>query len=292
MKHTLLMVGLSLMTLTTHAEEPLARFGLLADPQYTDHDPEIGRNYRAGKEIIKSTLERFNQAERLDFVCNLGDIVDGRIKEELPEVVDVFKASKFPVKHTIGNHDMRKQSDEDLQKAFGLKDFNYMFKINGVRFLVIHSLEVSTLRPKGSSEYAEAEAYLQAHSDRKLQKYNGMLSAAGKRWLDEQLTAADAAGEHVIVMTHVPIYDKAASKSCIFWDADEMFKLVDAHPCLKAWLSGHEHKGGLAVRNRVLHKTVKGLCEMKEPTGVIVSVYRDHIELKGVGEETDYTFKF
>ncbi|MBR5024285.1 MAG: metallophosphoesterase, partial [Victivallales bacterium] len=252
----------------------------------------IGRNYRAGKEIIKSTLERFNQEKRLDFVCNLGDIVDGRIKEELPEVVEVFKVSKFPVKHTIGNHDMRKQSDEDLQKAFGLKNFNYMFKINGVRFLVIHSLEVSTLRPKGSSEYAEAEAYLQAHSDRKLQKYNGMLSEAGKRWLDEQLTAADAAGEHVIVMTHVPIYDKAASKSCIFWDADEMFNLVDAHPCLKAWLSGHEHKGGLAVRNRVLHKTVKGLCEMKEPTGVIVSVYRDRIELKGVGEETDYTFKF
>ena len=292
MKHTLLMVGLSLMTLTTHAEEPLARFGLLADPQYTDHDPEIGRNYRAGKEIIKSTLERFNQEKRLDFVCNLGDIVDGRIKEELPEVVNVFKASKFPVKHTIGNHDMRKQSDEDLQNAFGLKDFNYMFKINGVRFLVIHSLEVSTLRPKGSSEYAEAEAYMKAHSDRKLQKYNGMLSEAGKRWLDEQLTAADAAGEHVIVMTHVPIYDKAASKSCIFWDADEMFNLVDAHPCLKAWLSGHEHKGGLAVRNRVLHKTVKGLCEMKEPTGVIVNVYRDRIELKGVGEETDYVFKF
>ena len=148
------------------------------------------------------------------------------------------------------------------------------------------------MRPKGSPERAEAEAYIEAHKERNLKKYNGMLSAAGKRWLDEQLTAADAAGEHAIVMTHVPIYDKAASKSCVFWDVDEMFKLIDAHPCLKAWLSGHEHNGGLAVRKGVLHKTVKGLCEMKEPTGVIVNVYRDRIELKGFGEETDYTFKF
>ena len=292
MKHTLLMVGLSLMTLAAHAEEPLARFGLLADPQYTDHDPEIGRNYREGKNITKATLERFNKEEKLDFVCNLGDIVDGRIKEELPEVVEVFKASKFPVKHTIGNHDMKKQSDEDLQKAFGMKNFNYMFKVGSVRFIVIHSLEISYMRPKGSPERAEAEAYMEAHKERNLKKYRGMLSSAGKRWLDEQLTAADAAGEHVIVMTHVPLYDKAASKSCVFWDVDEMFKLVDAHPCLKAWLSGHEHKGGMAVRNGVLHKTVKGLCEMKEPTGVIVNVYRDRIELKGFGEETDYTFKF
>ena len=81
---------------------------------------------------------------------------------------------------------MRPQSSRTHRShSRGLKDFNYMFKVGGVRFLVIHSLEVSTLRPKGSSEYAEAEAYLQAHSDRKLQKYNGMLSEAGKRWLDE-----------------------------------------------------------------------------------------------------------
>ena len=292
MNNYLLIIGFGLLAMGANAEEPLAKFGLLADPQYTDHDNEIGRNYRAGKDITKATLERFNQEERMDFVCNLGDIVDGRIKEELPEVIDVFKASRFPVRHALGNHDMKKQSDEDLQKAFGLKDFNYQFKAGGVRFLVVHTLEISTMRTKGTPERAEADAYLKANEARKLRTYNGMMSTAGKRWLDEQLTAADAAGEPAIVMTHVPVWVKASDASCIVWDADEMLALLDRHPCLKAWFAGHHHPGGLDVRNHVLHKTVKGLCERKEATGVIVSVFRDRIELKGFGAESDYTFRY
>ena len=75
MKNCLLMVGLSLMTLAAHAEEPLARFGLLADPQYTDHDPEIGRNYREGKNITKATLERFLLDHGVEAAAKIASIV-------------------------------------------------------------------------------------------------------------------------------------------------------------------------------------------------------------------------
>ena len=292
MRKFLLMIALCVNMTAMFADEPLARFGLLADPQYADAESVCNRNYREGKNLIKGTLELFNQEERLDFVCNLGDIVDGRLKGELEEVLEVFKLSKFPVKHAIGNHDMRLQSKEDLQKAFGEAASNYQFKAGGVRFLVLHTLEASLMQSKDTPERAEADAYLLANRERRLEDFNGMMSATGMKWLEHQLAEADALGEPVIVMTHLPIYDKAAVSACCVWNDDEMLRLVDAHPCLKAWFAGHHHHGGIAVRKGVLHKTVKGLCELKDPTGLIVSVFQNRIEIKGLGAETDFTIQY
>ena len=286
------MTLLSMMTFSCLAEEPLARFGLLADPQYTDNEPLIGRNYREGKNIIAKTLEVFNKEERLDFVCNLGDIVDGRVKSELSDVLEVFRKSKFPVKHTLGNHDLCLQSAEDLQKAYGMKNFNEEFKIGKVRFVLLYTLEISVLHPQEMKEYSLAKEYMDAHQERNLRYYNGMMSEEGIRWFEKILVEADKAGETVVVLTHSPICEKAAHDATLVWNAAEMLKLVDKHPCLKAWFAGHHHAGGLAERNHVLHKTVKGLCEMPEATGCIVSIYKDRMEIKGFGKETDYVFRY
>lgn len=137
--------------------QPEVRFGVIADPQYTDGDTLAGRNYRAGKTLISQSIERFNQETDLDFICNLGDIVDGRHKQELPEVLALFKASRFPVKHTPGNHNLVLQSDEDMLQAYGVKSFNEEFKIGKIRFVLLHSMEVSLMRPRDSEGYKTAE---------------------------------------------------------------------------------------------------------------------------------------
>lgn len=119
-----------------------------------------------------------------------------------------------------------------------------------------------------------------------------MISDASKLWLENILAEADTSGEYVIVLTHIPVCSEASHASTVFWDDDEMLKLIAGHHSLKAWIAGHHHAGGLAIRNNVLHKTIKGLCEMPEATGCIISVFTDHLEIKGFGQEENYTFLF
>ncbi|MCQ2396809.1 MAG: metallophosphoesterase [Lentisphaeria bacterium] len=281
-----------MMTFHSTTEAPLARFGVLADPQYTDSEPSIGRNYREGKNIIAKTLEVFNREKRLDFVCNLGDVVDGRVKSELPDVLEVFQKSLFPVKHTLGNHDLCLQSAQDLQEAYAMTDFNEEFEIGGIRFVLLNTMEISVLHPKEMKEYSVAKEYMDSHAERNLRYYNGMMSTESLNWFERLLTDADKKDETVVVLTHSPICATAASESTVTWNADEMLEMTDRHHSLRAWIAGHHHKGGLAERKHVLHKTVMGLCEMPEATGCIVSLYNDRMEIEGFGKETNHVFRY
>lgn len=89
-----------------------------------------------------------------------------------------------------------------------------------------------------------------------------------------------AAGEISVILCHVPVYSGASGDNAVAWDSAELLELFDGFDHLKACFAGHYHPGGCAIRNGVLHKTVRAICNAAMPTAVIARVYPTGSSLK------------
>ena len=74
--------------------------------------------------------------------------------------------------------------------------------------------------------------------------YNGGFGEPQLRWLQEELSDADACGDRVVLLTHVIIHPAACDGSTMAWDYEKALRLCQGHPCVAAVLAGHDHKGG------------------------------------------------
>merc|ERR1712137_1246879 len=74
----------------------------------------------------------------------------------------------------------------------------------------------------------------------------GAISTAQLEWLREQLHAARASTERVIVLTHVPLLPEAATAGALLWNyLDVLEVLQDAGAAVVPLvLAGHYHSGG------------------------------------------------
>ena len=92
------------------SDEPLVRFGVVADVQY-DRDTTVGvngRHYSIDKERLAEAIETFNSRDDLSFTVSLGDIVDRDYVTAFADLKPVLALSKIPVHYVFGNHKFRK----------------------------------------------------------------------------------------------------------------------------------------------------------------------------------------
>lgn len=132
-----------------NTQPPLVSFGLIGDPQYADRPPMAGRCYRNALALLAGTVERLNR-EKLDFVAVPGDLGDGLGTDEIARVIRVLDRSRAPVRYAAGNHDFVLHTEQELARLFNVETLFYNFAVNGVRFHVLNSLEVSRFSPPGS----------------------------------------------------------------------------------------------------------------------------------------------
>ena len=268
---------------------PSCTFALIGDIQYADRPDENGRGFRRSKALLEQTLAMLNR-HKLDFVVNLGDLGDGISRSEIPEILNVYSNSVHPVRHVIGNHDFVQYQHAELLELLELPNFFYEFTVKGICFIVINSLEVSRFSPPGSQEAQMASRYRQDNDFRRLRDWDGMLSQKSRQLLDMALQNAASRGEQAVILSHIQINPEASGcyENVVMWDHRQLLEIFDRHPHLCCCFAGHYHPGGLALRRRVLYKTVKALCNAAEPTAVIVRSNGDQIVLTGIGEETDF----
>jgi hypothetical protein len=76
------------------------------------------------------------------------------------------------------------------------------------------------------------------------QPYNGGVGAAQAAWLDGELRAAGAAGEAVFVFGHCPAHPFTCKPDGLQWRAAALRGLLERHPCVQAYVAGHDHDGG------------------------------------------------
>ncbi|MDD3153805.1 MAG: CehA/McbA family metallohydrolase [Victivallaceae bacterium] len=275
---------------STHGnhETPLVTFALVGDPQYANRDGVANRNFRAAKGLLQRLIQRYLQTEQLDFIVSLGDLGDGQSRSEIPEMMQCYQESQLPVRYVVGNHDLVLYSEEELRQCWHLDGLFYEFTVGEVCFLVLNGLDESRFSPPGSERFARAAQYRLEHSARLLRDWDGKLSDTSREWLTAHLKAAERAGRDVVIFNHVPIFCDASGENAVMWDSAELLEILDRFGNIRACFAGHYHPGAIALRKGVLHKTVRAICNSNEPTGVIVRLYKDRLELEGVGEEHSF----
>lgn len=293
-----LVLVLSLCTACVHTPphddaSPVFTFGVVADVQYCDCDTHGSRYYRASLEKLGGAVEAFNR-EAPDFVVQLGDLID-RDAASYDDVLPVLRRIEAPTYHVLGNHDFSVGEDvsgsiqDEVLQVLGMERAYYDFRHEDWRFVVLDgndvSLHATAAEGEGRRRAERTLASLRERGADNAQSWNGGLGAEQLAWLDRTLADADAAGERVILFCHFPVYPDGAHN---LWNAEAVLVLLEAHPSVAAYISGHNHAGAYAVRRGVHFLTLRGMVETPDTTAfAFIEVTPVGLQVRGEGREPD-----
>ena len=273
----------------TSPDRPLLRFGVIADPQYAPVPPHptLNRFYARSLDKLRSALT-FLDAEPLDFVVTLGDLVDHGF-DNFDAVLDVYAGSRHEQIFLPGNHDFAVE-DEHLSKVhqrLGMPTPYYDMVRAGVRIIVIDGNEVSLFAPPpGDPRRGQANARLAALTASgapNAMAWNGGISESQFTWLEQRLALAEANGERAIVLGHYPLHP--FTDHCL-WDAPRVARLIADAPAAVAYLCGHDHRGGYGRLDTTHFVNFKGMVDTPDENSfAIVSLFPDRLEIQGYGRE-------
>lgn len=270
-------------------QEPLLRFGLIADPQYADLSPNLAldRHYRASLGKLSEAIATF-EGEDLSFVMTLGDLID-RGWESFDPALSIYRQSRHECLFLPGNHDFLVEPDRlsHVHDRLGMPAPYYGFTRAGIRFLVIDGCEESLFASvPGTQEHARAQARLarlEARGALNAKAWNAGMSPRQLDWISGQLDLASASGQRVIVMGHYPLYPPSDHN---LWEAEALADLLAGSPNVLAYFCGHHHPGGQARAGSSWFVNIKGMVDTPgENAFAIASLYPDRLEIAGFGRE-------
>ena len=244
--------------------DTLPAFGVVTDIQYGDKEGSVARDYRGTLRRLEQCVETFNR-QRPDFVIQLGDLVDGypsntvASARDLDAVLPIFNRLTAPTYHAVGNHCLN-VGKEELGQKLGLTNFYYTFTVpsaKGWRFVVLDGNDAGY----------------------------GVVSAGQIDWFRTTLAQARSAGEKIICFCHFPLLKEAAETHRMA-NSEAVLAELDASGCVVAWIAGHDHAGGYALRKGVHHITLRGLVEAPGSTAFArIELGADRLRETGFGNE-------
>jgi len=268
-------------------DRPLLSFGLLTDVQYADADPEGERHYRDSIPKSQAAVADLAQ-EKLPFSLHLGDLID-RGFASFAAILPVFGKLGHAVCHLAGNHDYN-VADTDkgrVAATLGMPHDYYSLSRSGVRFVMLDTNDLSTYKyPQGcaaDNEARQAFKALAAIKANNAQPWNGGVSAAQLGWLEQELAHAGTAKEPVIVCGHHPLLPATGLQA---WNSREIVAVLERHPCVRAYFSGHNHAGAETVVNGMPYITFKSLLHEPGVTAyAVIRLFKDRLAIEGRGRE-------
>ena len=277
--------------------KPLFSFGVVTDVHYSNRKaPSANRHYGDSKRKLAEAVAAFNAAH-VDFTVSLGDLTDNDI-ESYPDIAAVLEAAEAPVHRIAGNHDFPVPFDalrrEEFFRTVGIAEPRFSRVRNGCRLLFLDANDIAVYaHAEGTPARTEAEALLArltAEGAANARRYNGAVGAAQQAWLVRELRTAEAAGERVICLCHMPVLPLLGRYT--LWNNLEIAGILSEHSCVKAFLAGHHHPGGYGVYEGVHHVTFQGMVEGTENHYAIVEVYPDRLVIRGFGAEKNRTLHY
>ncbi|NLS19740.1 phosphatase [Rhizobium sp. P40RR-XXII] len=275
---------------------PLFRFGVIADPQYADLEPNLPLNrYPAGSLVkLREAIDEFNRHD-LAFVVTLGDIIDREWKS-FDAILPVYEALRHPRHFLLGNHDFAVAPEHlsAVPARVGMPAAYYDFSHSGYRFIALDGNEISVFAPpEGDPRRQEAKDLMKALGSAGAlngQRWNGAISNTQYDWLAAKLREARVSGERVIVMNHYPIFPDNPHNAL---DSDRMLALLAEHDHVVAYLNGHNHAGNFGVSDGTYFVNFKGMVDTEDTSAyAIVSVHADRLEIAGFGREESRVLAF
>lgn len=261
-------------------------FGVIADCQYFDTPGTGMRKYAASKEKLKNCVDDFNTLN-LEYVVSLGDFID-RDFDSFDEVIPIYNQLQVPHYHVLGNHDFSVEDDlkKKVPQKMGMASTYYDFEVKGWRFIVLDGNDISfNAHPEGSQEYADATQYYMEHNI-KSPKWNGAVGARQLAWLRATLKEATQQNENVIIYCHFPVFPKNIHN---LWNAEELMALLAGFSCVKAYINGHNHKGGYGMRDGIHYVTLRGMLDTEQTSYAVIRVDGESIDVTGYGREENRT---
>jgi manganese-dependent ADP-ribose/CDP-alcohol diphosphatase len=268
------------------SQDPLFTFGIIADVQYCDCEPEGSRFYRQSTGKLRIAMNSF-RADSVSFIVNLGDLID-RGYESFKPVTSTLDSSGLLVYNLLGNHDF--SVDDRYKKRLPLtmpgKEGYYSFSHMNFRFIALNGNEVSIYATSGKSAIKKAEDYITLLKDSgnvNAINWNGGINPRQLAWLKGQLDEATTENENVLIFCHFPVYPENVHNLLNY---KEVNTLLANYSNIVAWFSGHNHAGNYGNFNMIHFVTMKGMVETEYNTSFgIVEVYSNKLWIKGAGRE-------
>lgn len=267
-------------------------FGVVADIQYYPRESIGMRYYSASLGKLNRAIAEFNR-EKVRFAVNLGDTIDHGI-QNFDAVMPLFRSLEAPVYHILGNHDFEVQAGEEDQvlRALGLKQTYYALDRAEWRLIFLNGVELRRPFPAADNLKKEAEAlYLKllAQGRENVEDGYGGLGSKQISWLDQKLEETDDSGMNALILCHSPVLPEAVYN---LWNDREVVSILEEHPSVKAYFSGHNHAGNYAFQNGIHYLTFQGIVETPDQNAfAIVTLKKGTIKVKGFGREPSRTLE-
>jgi len=190
----------------------------------------------------------------------------------------------MPNYHVLGNHDFAVENSlkKDVPKKMGLPSNYYEFEIKGWRYVVLDGNDISfSAYPPNSDGHKIAEEYYN-HNKIATPKCNGAIGDKQLLWLRTVLQKAQRNNEKVILLCHFPVYPENIHN---LWNAEEVIDLIESFPCVKAYINGHNHKGGYGIKQGIHYLTLKAMVDTEKTSYAVIRVDDDSINITGYGRE-------
>jgi 3',5'-cyclic AMP phosphodiesterase CpdA len=291
-RRTVLAAGAAVLATPLHtvaAEAKPLRFGVIADPQYADAEPHLGlqRYFRNSLDKLRAAVATFN-AEDLDFVVTLGDVID-RDAASYAAILPIYATLRHRHVVLLGNHDYTIAPEllASQPRLLGLTETHYDYTEGGIRFVVLDGNDVSLFAPpQGDPRWQIAQdrlSRLAAQGAEHAKPWNGSLSDAQFAWLGSVLGDAKAKGQRVVVMNHYPVFPANMHN---MWDSDRLTALLENQPHVVAYFCGHNHAGNYGEAAGLHYVNFHGMVDTPaENAYAIVQVEGDRLDIRGFGRE-------
>lgn len=311
--------------LVSQGRQPLLSFGVISDVQYADIPDGrsfigVPRYYRHSILVLQRAVQKWNNHEKLKFVFNFGDIVDGFCPKDqslsaVKKVVNEFEIFNGPIYHMIGNHCLYNLPRKTLLPLFKMPCTNerayYDFSpIPEYRFVVLDGYDISAFGwPQNHPHTVKALNFLSEKNpnseknspeglvdlERRFLKFNGAVGREQLEWLDGILQDATKSNQKVVVCCHIPLHPGSTSREALLWNYDEVLDVIHRYNCVKVCIAGHDHKGGHSIDpHGVHHRVLEAALECPPGTDAYgyIDLFDDRVSLIGTDrmKSTDMVF--
>lgn len=277
-------------TINSGPQSRLFSFGLFADVQYADETTSGKRNYRNSINIFENSIKELNRHD-LAFSINLGDIID-RGYNNLNRPLHILHQSIAKVYNVLGNHEfsIKDRYKPEIRKRLKNKKGYLKFRKHNYIFVVLNGGDISTFNySQSSKKYLIASKYLDDLRRKKVNNaydWNGGIGRKQLKWLKKILAKADKKHRKVVIFCHWPLMPENGTQ---LWNNREVLTLIESHPSVLAWISGHHHEGGYEMQNGIHHLILKGMVEAPTNTSFgVMDVYPDRMEFNGFGNQISH----
>ena len=294
------------------------KFGVIADPQYQDKDMDrlAHRDYRGALAKVREAIHFFNSMNDLDFVIILGDLVDDSVTS-FESVIDEFRNLKVPFALVPGNHDFKATNLDREKLREGLRfdemisgigatcngqEMYYSFIMGGYRFVCLDTNSGICEMHEESAQDNPIENKIKADNPGIVYNlipnhiWNGRVNEEQQKWLENELTTAETAGERVVVFSHAPFYPQIQDMAINY---QEVLTILEKHrDVVVGCFAGHHHFGAFAQFARlsidlrpIPFITFKGMVMEGENSFAVVEANGDNIKVQGFGRENSYQIR-